>query len=100
MIEIWLTPEAVADVEDAASWYRRREHGLGEVFAAALDAKLAEMTAHPRGFPIVHGEIRRALLARFPYCVFYLVEGERLVVIACMHAARDPRTWQREVDGT
>ncbi len=34
------------------------------------------------------------MLRRFPYGVFYLTEGERIVVIACFHASRRPKPWQ------
>ena len=34
------------------------------------------------------------MLRRFPYGVFYLSENEKIVVIACFHASRDPKQWQ------
>ncbi|MGI8991542.1 MAG: hypothetical protein ACR2I2_18420 [Bryobacteraceae bacterium] len=38
---------------------------------------------------------RRALLRRFPYTLFFTIEGNTLLVIACFHASRDPRQWQQ-----
>jgi hypothetical protein len=37
-----------------------------------------------------HEDTRRALLARFPYALFYRAEPDRVLVIACFHAKRDP----------
>jgi hypothetical protein len=31
------------------------------------------------------------LLRRFPYCLFYRLDGEGITVVACLHAARDPK---------
>ena len=44
-------------------------------------------------FPCVHGEVRRAVVSRFPYAVFYRVDPKRVVVLAVLHMARDPKLW-------
>jgi len=41
----------------------------------------------------VHGEVRRALVRRFPYGVFYVVEGQALLVLAVAHVRRQPAYW-------
>jgi len=44
-------------------------------------------------FARVHGEVRRAVVSRFPYAVFYRVEPKRVVVLAVLHMAGDPKLW-------
>jgi toxin ParE1/3/4 len=44
---------------------------------------------------VLYKDIRRALLRRFPYGIFYLVEPEQIVILACFHARRHPKQWQR-----
>ena len=44
-------------------------------------------------FARVHGEVRRAVVSRFPYAVFYRVEPKRVVVLAVLHMARDSKLW-------
>jgi len=46
---------------------------------------------------VLYKDIRRGLPRRFPYCIFYLVEQEQIVILACFHACRDPKQWQRRV---
>ena len=41
----------------------------------------------------VHGEMRRAILQRFPYAVYFRVVGEEIVVLA-VHGRQHPRRWQ------
>jgi plasmid stabilization system protein ParE len=41
--------------------------------------------------------VRRALLKRFPYAVYFAVEGDVIVILTVLHVSRDPATWQREV---
>lgn len=49
----------------------------------------------PRAYPLVHGQTRKALVARFPYALFFSVDGDVVVVEAVFHTARDPR-WLHE----
>lgn len=64
-------PEAFADVAEAFSWYQDRRHGLGAKFEAELEATLAILVQAPKACPVVHRQLRRALLKRFPYAVYY-----------------------------
>jgi plasmid stabilization system protein ParE len=55
------------------------------------------MSASPRQFPVVFKNVRRALLRRLPYSLFFVVEDETLLVIARFHASRDPLQWQKRI---
>jgi plasmid stabilization system protein ParE len=41
--------------------------------------------------------VRRGKVRRFPYVVYYRVLADRIEVIAVLHAARNPQTWQDRV---
>lgn len=45
-------------------------------------------------FPEMEPQVGRAMLSRFPYAVFFLVEEEVLAVFAFLHLHRDPDTWK------
>ena len=47
-------------------------------------------------FPELLPGIRRTLLPRFPYGVFYAVRLDLVHVLAVIHNARDPKRWPRE----
>ena len=89
-----LTPEAEADIEEVHAWYAARGAGLAEEFRGALDQSLEGIASFPEARPLIHKSVRRALLRRFPYCIFYVVQPGRVVVHACFHARRDPSVWQ------
>lgn len=55
-----------------------------------MDALIERMSDHPRQFPTVFKNIRRALLQDFAYSLFFVVEDDALIVMACFHASRDP----------
>ena len=87
-------PEAEADLTEAFAWYEEAQRGLGDRFLEAVRASL-ELTARiPLTNRVLHKDIRRVLTPSFPYGLFYLVEGDGLVVLACFHARRDPSVWR------
>ena len=94
-MRVRLTPAAEADVAEAATWYYERSPDVGEAFIRALDAALTLIGNSPNAFPTCHRSLQRALLRRFPYAVFFEVEGDVVTVMAVMPCARDPTRWRR-----
>jgi plasmid stabilization system protein ParE len=92
--ELVLRPEAENETTAACEWYERQRVGLGDEFLCCLEATLEHVRREPEVYPLVHERIRRALIRRFPYGVFYLVEPQRIVVLAVFHGRRDPSDWQ------
>ncbi len=76
---------AEADLADSYTWYETRREGLGHQFLASVDTALESIHDNPNIYPIMYRDMRRALLHRFPYAVFYLVHERRITVIAVLH---------------
>jgi plasmid stabilization system protein ParE len=95
MYSVIFTPAARAELVEAQDWYEGEATGLGRRFRQAIDALIERMSDNPRQFPIVFKNVRRALLRRFPYSLFFVAEDSALIVIACFHASRDPSHWQK-----
>lgn len=95
--ELVVRPEAERDITDAAVWYERQSHGLGWDFTRVADACLAEIVRNPSRFPEVRGRARRALLRRFPFAVFFVVDDTSIRVIAVLHMRQNPERWQRRL---
>lgn len=91
---LFLRPEAKLDIREAFDWYEGERPGLGRDFLVETRKALRRVYAHPLRYPKIRGETRRSLLNRFPLSILYVVEEDRVVVIACFHGKRDPRIWQ------
>ncbi len=89
---VWL-PDADAELKEARAWYDDIRPDLGERFARAVAATVEAIAEHPSQFPAVYRGRRRAGVWRFPYGIFFEIQEQRIVVIACFHAKRDPRRW-------
>ncbi len=83
------------DLAGAYAWYEEQRRGLGEEFLVSVGAALDAIERAPAMFGRVHGEVRRANVARFPYAVFYRADAQQIVVLTILHTARDPKLWPR-----
>lgn len=86
-------PEAETEISEAFEWYEERVSGLGSDFLLNLDAALQAILSNPQQFPVMHKDLRRALIRRFPYQIFFVLEEHRIYILAVFHAKRSPRRW-------
>lgn len=94
-LELLIAAEARADLDDAVEWLRDQSPELPARFEAEVDRVFDLIIQNPDMFPIIHRPVRRALLRRFPYSVFFVPDELFVLITAVVHQARHPRTWQR-----
>ncbi len=82
---------AERDVERIEDWYERRRPGLGDAFREALGEAVDQIASRPLMYPALYQENRRVLLHRFPYKLWYRLEGKGVIVLACIHGKRRPQ---------
>jgi toxin ParE1/3/4 len=88
-------PSVALDVEAAFEWYENQQSGLGAEFLDELRATYNRIVDGPLKYQELRAGIRRALLKRFPYAVYFAIEADSVVIVAVLHASRDPAQWQR-----
>ena len=90
-----ITPQAEKDFESAYEWYEVHDPGLGKEFARCVDVKIASVQRNPRHFRIIADkEVRRALVNRFPFSVYFISKAELITVFAILHQHRNPEYWK------
>ena len=89
-LPILFRPLARLELDEAMDWYEKKKAGLGVELEEAVDQMLARIAETPGRFRPVRGEVRRALLRRFPYAIHFLPQPETIVVLAVFHTRRDP----------
>lgn len=86
-------PEALEDLLESQRWYASRKQGLGQTFAEAIGVAVERIAQDPATFPCVYGAVRRLVVRRFPYAVYFREVGDEILVLA-IHGRQDPRRWQ------
>ena len=92
--QIVFRPEAETELRDAFDWYEERASSLARDFLDRVDDAIEKITAFPRSAPVIHRDIRRQPLERYPHSILYINEGDRIVVLAVFHGRRDPASWK------
>lgn len=86
---------ALRETGEAQEWYELQSPGLGDEFIAAMELQLKRLEQAPLLYAEVIPKIRRALLPRFPYGLFFVVRDDLVHVFAVLHDARHPKHWPK-----
>ena len=96
--QIIVRPEAEQEVQQAFDWYQEQSAGLGLEFLRTIEACLSGVTRNPFAYTVAKvPNVRRALVRRFPYALFYLADDDAIVVIAVFNVKRQPIDWTKRV---
>lgn len=86
---------AKQDLQDAFQYYQSCLPNLGHEFLLCVDAQLHAIQRMPKRYRMVYKMIRRAVVHRFPYCIYFIETEQVISIIAVLHARRAPDSWQR-----
>ena len=95
---IRFTPDADAELAEARQWYAHQRENLDAEFMQSVDAALSRIADNPTAYPVVYKTLRRAVVRRFPFAIFYEIPPEEIQVIAVFHSRRDPERWKSRVE--
>lgn len=87
--------QARREFDAAGDWYERERMGLGMAFLAEIESLLSRIAETPAQFPLVYRDVRKAVARRFPYCVYFRLRNQQVVILAVFHNARNPADWQQ-----
>ena len=87
-------PQAEAELLAARDWYDAQRTGRGQQFVDEVGEAMRAVATRPLSFPKVHGEVRRTILRRFPYGVFFRTTEAEVIILGIVHGRRHPRLWR------
>lgn len=95
--EVSLHEAASAEYEAAFEWYYLRSEFAASSFVEEVIRAIGEISQAPTRWPqITHG-VRKFLLRRFPFAVFYRELPSGIQVVAVAHSRRRPGYWKRRL---
>ena len=93
-LPVILRHEAEVDVQEARDQLEAVRIGLGSQVLARVRDVLARIEKMPELHGKVWQDVRAARLKQFRYIVYFIVLADRVEVLAVLHGARDPSSWQ------
>jgi toxin ParE1/3/4 len=91
---IRFTPEAEQDLHGIRDWYSTEAPHVNPRFQTAFAKLLRRIRENPRLYPVVYRDLRRAVMHRFSFSIFYKVEQDVIHVLGVVHQSRDPDIWK------
>lgn len=76
-----LLPIVYQDIRKAKKWYLEINTALAEDFKLKINEELDYIAQNPKHYQKRYKELRQAIVARFPYTVYYLIEEELKIVV-------------------
>ena len=96
-MRIEILASARDDLIDGFHYYEQKEGGLGNYFLASLYSDIESL----RIFGGIHAKAyrgyHRSLSQRFPFAIYYTLEGDTVVVRAVMDCRRNPSWIRRHI---
>ncbi len=93
-LPVILRHEAEVDVQEARDQFEAIRVGLGNQVLARFREVLARIEKMPELHGKVWEDVRAVRLKQFRYIVYFIVLADRVEVLAVLHSARDPSSWQ------
>ena len=75
---------------EAIQWYEEQSRGLGGEYLRAVEIGIASAGRHPLLYVKVYKSVRRVILRRFPFALFFVIKDDSVIILACLHGRRQP----------
>ncbi|HUQ69471.1 MAG TPA: type II toxin-antitoxin system RelE/ParE family toxin [Planctomycetaceae bacterium] len=97
-MNIFIQPDAEAEIESARQFLEAQRSGLGERFVNDVNLVMAAIASRPESYPKLETlpparSYRRAVLQGFRYLVVFEILPDIIHVIAVPHTSRAPNYW-------
>lgn len=89
-LPVFALPEVVGDLRAAMAHYGSWRSDGAEHIRQKYDETIGWIAWNPEVFPKKYGSVRRAILKRAYFIVYFIIERERSLVIAVLDGRREP----------
>jgi plasmid stabilization system protein ParE len=81
------------EIDDAIEFYELEVPDLGKRFQQEVKQGIRRICEYPLAWTREKGDVRKYILHKFPYKIFYSIEEGYIYIIAIAHGHRRPNYW-------
>ncbi len=85
------------DLNEIGEWYGVIRKGLKEDFLLSVEVEVEII----RRAPLIYKEyclnIKKSIISKFPYGLYYILESEQIIVLAIIHQKRGKRAIKKKI---
>ncbi len=91
-------PTALEEYQESALYYVSISPLVARRFVDEVEASIRKMRKHPKAFTVIEDDIRRCLVKRFPFRLYFTLKADHLLIVAVMHLSRMPEYWKDRIE--
>ena len=81
---------AFFEIEDAKEYYNLQNPTLGDTFKNDVKKTIENIKNFPNLYPNITNDLKRTVLHRFPYSIFYAITDNTILILSVAHQHRKP----------
>ncbi|HBA26096.1 MAG TPA: type II toxin-antitoxin system RelE/ParE family toxin [Nitrospinae bacterium] len=97
MKKIIIHEDAEKELWHATDYYEDKVVGLGLDFENEIQKALISIQENPKRYIETEYRVRKYLLQKFPYFVYYIEFEEYIWIVAFAHTSRKPFYWEKRI---
>lgn len=94
---IELSDDAEDDFNKSYEYYYEDNPKVADAFYISINHCFEIIKQNPNTFPIAYKNVRKYVIKKFPFVVYYRIVDEVIQVIAIFHTSRNPETWNERI---
>lgn len=97
MKKIIIHEDAEQELWHATDYYEDKVAGLGLDFENEIQRALISIQENPKRYVETEYGVRKYLIQKFPYFVYYIEFEEYIWIVAFAHISRKPFYWEKRI---
>ncbi len=89
-MKIVFSQMAQIELEETVLYYESEKEGLGEIFKTIVIEAMDKLEIFPELYMKISPNVRRVVLSKFPYNIFYNYKEEVITIISIAHQHKKP----------
>ncbi len=93
-----INPFAEIEIKETRNWYNLQKDNLGEEYLQEIKKTAIRIQGNPFQFPVIKKKIRKVVVSRFPFSIYFYIDELTINVFAVFHTSRNPMIWKQRFD--
>lgn len=92
--KIIILPYAELDIKESINFYKEKSQKTALEFIESLNIAFNKIVDNPQTFPITKTDIRKYIMKKFPFCIYFINKNDIIYILAVFHSKRNPSVWE------
>jgi plasmid stabilization system protein ParE len=89
-MKLIISKKAYNEIELSQNYYNLQKNNLGNEFKNDVKHLILNILEFPNLYPTIKNDIKRCLLHKFPYSIFYAIRNDKIIILSVAHQNKKP----------